>query len=68
MELDGINVTLNPVLSLPKHLKADVVANPAKQLKKSPTVASPEDMGTIESFDTEDEQDHEAQAQGESVP
>ena len=47
MKLNGTNVPLNPVVSVPKHLKADVVANLTKQLKKPPTVISPEDMGTL---------------------
>ena len=45
MKLNGTNVPLKPVVSVPKHLKA-VVANLTKQLKKPPTVISPEDMGT----------------------
>ena len=47
MKLNGTNVPLNPVISLPKHLKADVVSNLAKQLKTPSTVISPEDMGTL---------------------
>ena len=47
MKLNGTNVPLNPVISVPKHLKADVVANLTKQLKKPPIVISPEDMGTL---------------------
>ena len=47
MKLIGTNVPLNPVVSVPKHLKADVVANLTKQLKKPPKVISPEDMGTL---------------------
>ena len=47
MKLNGTNVTLNPLVSVPKHLKADVVSNLAKQLRTPPTVISPEDMGTL---------------------
>ena len=47
MKLSGANVPLNPVVLVPKHLKADVVTNPTKQIKKHPTVISPEDMGTL---------------------
>ena len=47
MKLNGTNVPLNPVVSVPKHLKADVVSNLAKQLKTPPTVISPEEMGTL---------------------
>ena len=47
MKLNGTNVPLNPVVSLLKHLKADIFANLTKQLKKPPTVISPEDMGTL---------------------
>ena len=47
MKLNGTNVPLNPVVSVPKHLKADVVANLTKQLKTPPRVISPEDMGTF---------------------
>ena len=47
MKLNGTNVPFNPVVSVPKHLKADVVANLTKHLKKPPTVRSPEDMGTL---------------------
>ena len=47
MKLNGTNVPLNPVVSVPKHLKADVVSNLAKQLKTPPTVISPEDMGIL---------------------
>ena len=45
MKLNETNVPLNPVVS-ELHLKAGVVANLTKQLKK-PTVISPEDMGTL---------------------
>ena len=47
MKLNGTNVTLNPVVSVPKHLKADVVTNLAKQLKQQPTVISPKELGTL---------------------
>ena len=47
MKLNGTNVPLNPVVSVPKHLKADVVSNLAKQLKTPPTVISPEEMGSL---------------------
>ena len=47
MKLNGTNVPLNPVVSIPKHLKADVVSNLAKQLKIPPTVISPKEMGTL---------------------
>ena len=47
MKLNGTNVPLNPVVSVPKHLKADVVTNLAKQLKQPPTVISPEELGTL---------------------
>ena len=47
MKPNGTNVPLNPVVSVPKHLKAEVVSNLAKQLKKPPTVISPEEMGAI---------------------
>ena len=47
MTLNGTNVRFNPVVSVPKHLKAEVVSNLAKQLKKPPTIISPEEMGTI---------------------
>ena len=47
MKLNGKNVPLHPIVSVPKYLKADVVANIRKQLKKSPTVISLEDMGTV---------------------
>ena len=47
MKLNGTNVPLNPVVSVPKHLKADVVTNLAKQLKQPPTVVSPEELGTL---------------------
>ena len=47
MQLNSKNVPLNPVVSVPKHLKAGVLANRTKQLKKPPTVISPEDMGTL---------------------
>ena len=44
---NGTNVPLNPVVSVPKHLKADVVANLTKQLNKPLRIISPEDMGTL---------------------
>ena len=47
MKLNGTNVLLNPVVSVPKHLKANVVTNLAKQLKQPPTVISPEELGTL---------------------
>ena len=47
MKLNETNVPLNPVVSVSKHLKAEVVANVTKQLRKPPTVISPEDMGTL---------------------
>ena len=47
MKLNGTNVPLNPVVSVPKHLKADVVSNLAKQLKQPPTVISPEELGAL---------------------
>ena len=47
MKLNGTNVPLNPVVSVPKHLKADVVTTLAKQLKQPPTVISPEELGTL---------------------
>ena len=47
MKLNGTKVPPNPVVSVSKHLKADVVANLTKQLMKLPTVFSPEDMGTL---------------------
>ena len=47
MKLNGTNVPLNPVVSVPQQLKADVGANLTKQLKKPSTVISPEDMGTL---------------------
>ena len=47
MKLNETNVPLNPVVSVPKHLKADVVSNLAKQLRTPPTFISPEDMGTL---------------------
>ena len=47
MKLNGTNLPLNPVVSVPKYLKADVVSNLAKQLKTPPTVISPEDMATL---------------------
>ena len=43
MKLNGTNVPLNPVVSVLKHLKADVVTTLAKQLKQPPTVISPEE-------------------------
>ena len=46
-KLNRTNVPLNPVVSARKHLKADVVASLTKQLKKHPTVISPEDKGTL---------------------
>ena len=47
MKLNGTNVPLNPVVLVPKHLKADVVTNLAKQLKQPPTVISPEELGNL---------------------
>ena len=47
MTLNGTNVPLNPVVSVPKHLKAEVVTNLAKQLKQPPRVISPEELGTL---------------------
>ena len=47
MKLNGTNVPLNPVVSVPKHLKADVDTTLAKQLKQPPTVISPEELGTL---------------------
>ena len=47
MKLNGTNVPLNAVVSVPKHLKADVVTTLAKQLKQPPTVISPEELGTL---------------------
>ena len=47
MKLGGTNAPISPIISVPKHLKADVVANLTKQLRKPPTVISPEDMGTL---------------------
>ena len=50
MKLNGTNVPLNPVVSVPKHPKADVVttlAKQLKQLKQPPTVISPEELGTL---------------------
>ena len=47
MKLNGTNVPLNPVVFVPKHLKADVVTTLAKQLKQPPTVISPEELGTL---------------------
>ena len=47
MKLNGTNVPLNPVVSVPKHLKADVVTTLAKQLKQPPTVISPGELGTL---------------------
>ena len=47
VQLSRANVPLNPVVSMSKHLKADVIANLTKQLKTLPTVISPEDMGTL---------------------
>ena len=47
MKLNG-NEPLNPLVCVPKHLKAEVVKSITKQLKKPPTVISPEDMGTLE--------------------
>ena len=44
MKLNGTNVPLNPVVSVPKHLKAEVVTTLAKQLKHPPTVISPEEL------------------------
>ena len=48
MKLNGTNVPLNPVVLVPKHLKAEVVTNIAKQLKQPPTVISPEELGTLQ--------------------
>ena len=45
MELNETNVPLNPVVSVP--MKADVASNLTKQLKKPPTVISPEHMETL---------------------
>ena len=47
MKFNGTNVPLNPVVSVRKHLKADVATNLAKQLKQPPTVISPEELGTL---------------------
>ena len=47
MKLNGTNLPLNPVVSVPKHLKADVVTALAKHLKQPPTVISPEELGTL---------------------
>ena len=47
MKLNETNEPLKPVVSVPQHLKADVVANLTNQLKKLPTIISPEDMGTL---------------------
>ena len=47
MKLNGTNVPLNPVVSVPKHLKADVITTLAQQLKQPPTVISPEEFGTL---------------------
>ena len=47
MSFNRTNVPLNPVVSVRKHLKAEVVSNIMKQLKKLPTVISPEEIGTI---------------------
>ena len=47
MKLNGNNVPLNPVVSVPKHLKADVITTLAQQLKQPPTVISPEEFGTL---------------------
>ena len=47
MKLNGTNVPLNPVVSVPKHLKAELVTNLAKQLKQPPTVISPDELGTL---------------------
>ena len=47
MKLNGSNVPVNPVFSARKHLKADVVASVAKQLKRPSTIFSLEDVGTL---------------------
>ena len=47
LKLNGTNILLNPVVSVSKHLKAEVVTNLAKQLKQPPTVISPEELGTL---------------------
>ena len=47
MRLNGKNVPLKPVVSVPRHLNAEAVANRKKQLKTPPTVIAPEDMGTL---------------------
>ena len=47
LKLNGTNVPLNPVVSVRKHLKADIVVNFTKKLNKPPRVISPEDMGTL---------------------
>ena len=46
-KLNGTHVPLNPVVSVPKHLKAEVVTTLAKQLKQPQTVISPEELGTL---------------------
>ena len=47
IKLNRTNVSFNPVVSVPKHLKGDVLAHLTKQLKKPPTVISPKDIGTL---------------------
>ena len=46
MTFNGLNVTLNPVISVPNHLKVDVVANLKRQLKKPPIIFSTVETGT----------------------
>ena len=47
MKLNETNEPLKSVVSVTKHLKAEVAANLMEQLKKQPTVISPEYMGTL---------------------
>ena len=47
MKLNETNVPLKPVVSGPKYLKADVVQNLTRHLKKLPTVISLEDKGIL---------------------
>ena len=47
MSFNRKNVPLNQVVSVQKHLKAEVISNIVKQLKKPPTVISPEEIGCI---------------------
>ena len=47
MKLNGTNVPLKSVVSVPKHLKAEVVTTLAKQLKQPLTFISPEELGTL---------------------